>query len=107
MAETVERQQLEALWGAELRRIGRDAVIAELGSTPANPGVTFPLYLPDGKRDPKRGYVEEWLGRMEDEAKATAAATEEKRFRYILVAAVLAVVVGIMAAWPPIGDWIK
>ena len=40
---------------------------------------------------------------MEDEAKAT----EAKRFRYILVAAVLAVVVGIMAAWPPIGDWIK
>ena len=106
MVETAKRQQLEeARWGAELRRIGRDAVIAELGGTPANPGATFPLYLPDGKRDPMRGYVEEWLGRMEDEAKATA--TEAKRFRYILVAAVLAVVVGIMAAWPPIGDWIK
>jgi len=63
------------------------------------------MYLPDGKRDPMRGYVEEWLGRMEDEANSTA--TEAKRFRYILVAAVLAVVVGIMAAWPPIGDWIK
>ena len=107
MAETAERQQLEeeARWGAELRRIGRDAVIAELGGTPANPGATFPMYLPDGKRDPMRGYVEEWLGRMEDKANSTA--TEAKRFRYILVAAVLAVVVGIMAAWPPIGDWIK
>ena len=50
-----------------------------------------------------RGYVEEWLGRMEVEA----TATEARRFRYILVAAVLAVVAGIMAAWPPIGDWSK
>ena len=114
MAETAERQQLdeEARWGAELRRIGRDAVIAELGGTPANPGATFPLYLPDGKRDPMRGYVEEWLGRMEDKANSTA--TEAKRFRYILVASVvaatagvLAVAVGIIAAWPVIHDWIK
>jgi len=38
MVETAKRQQLEdARWGAELRRIGRDAVIAELGGTPANP----------------------------------------------------------------------
>jgi len=52
MAATAERQQLEALRDAELWRIGRSAVIAELGGMPANPRATFPLYLPDGKRDP-------------------------------------------------------
>ena len=55
MTETAERQQLEALWDAELRRIGRSAVIAELGGMPASPGATFPLYLPDGEGDPSAG----------------------------------------------------
>ena len=41
MAETVrvavERQQLEALWDAELGRIGKGAVIAKLGGTSRRP----------------------------------------------------------------------
>jgi hypothetical protein len=115
MAETVraavERQQLEALWDVELRRMGRDVVLAKLGGIPADPGTTFPLHdLPDGGRSPKRRDVEKWLGRMAAEEKAT----EARRFRYILVASVvaatagvLAVAVGIIAAWPVIHDWIK
>ena len=95
MTETAERQQLEALWDAELRRIGRSAVIAELGGMPANPGATFPLYLPDGKGDPKRGYVQKWLGRTG----AAEKATEAKRHRYGLTVAVLGVVVAIVMWW--------
>ena len=95
MTETAERQQLEALWDAELRRIGRSAVIAELGGMPANPGATFPLYLPDGKGDPKRGYVEKWLRRTG----AAKKATEAKRHRYGLTVAVLGVVVAIVMWW--------
>ena len=107
MAETVrvavERQQLEALWDAELGRIGKGVVIAKLGGIPADPGATFPLHLPDGKGDPKRRYVEDWLGRMEGEAKAT----EAKRFRYILIASVVAAVTGVVAAVAAIHEWIK
>ena len=107
MAETVrvavERQQLEALWDAELGRIGKGAVIAKLGGTSADPGATFPLHLPDGKGDPKRGYVEEWLGRME----AEATAIDTKRFRYILIASVVAAVAGVVAAVAAIHEWIK
>ena len=43
------------------------------------------------------------LGRMEDENRAT----ETRRFRYIFVAAVLAVVVGVIAAWPVVRDMAK
>jgi hypothetical protein len=95
VTETAERQHLEALWDAELRRIGRSAVIAELGGMSANPRVTFPLYLPNGKGDPKRGCVEQWLGRMG----AAEKATEAKRHHYGLTVAVLGVVVAIVMWW--------
>ena len=111
MAETAERLKLEALWDVELRRIGRDVVLAQLGDIPAGPGTAFPLHdLPDGAHSPKRSDVGKWLGRMDAEEKAT----EASRFRYILVAsvvaaaaAVLAVVVGIIAAWPVVRDWFR
>ena len=108
MAETAERLKLETLWDVELRRIGRDVVLAQLGDIPAGPGTAFPLHdLPDGAHSPKRSDVGKWLWRMDAEK-----ATEASRFRCILVAsvvvaaaAVLAVVVGIIAAWPVVRDW--
>ena len=104
MAEDAERRQLEALSDAQLRRIGRDVVLAKLGDIPAGPGTAFPLHdLPDGAHSPKRSDVGKWLGRMDAEEKAT----EARRFWYVLVAAVLAVVAGIIAAWPVIHDWFR
>ena len=111
MAETAERLKLEALWDVELRRIGRDVVLAQLGDIPAGPGTAFPLHdLPGGAHSPKRSDVGKWLWRMDAEEKAT----EASRFRYVLVAsvvvaaaAVLAVVVGIIAAWPVVRDWFR
>jgi hypothetical protein len=102
VAETGEKQQ-RVLWDAELERIGRGAVIVKLGNLPDDPGQTIPLHLPNGTRSPKRGYVEEWLGRMDAEEKATDA----KRFRYILIASVIAAAAAVVAAWPVIHDWIK
>ena len=104
MAKDAERLKLEALWNVELRRIGRDVVLAKLGDIPAGPGTAFPLHdLPDGAHSPKRSDVGKWLGRMDAEEKAT----EARRFWCIFVAAVLAVVVGVIAAWPVVRDWIK
>ena len=104
MAETAERLKLEALWDVELRRIGRDVVLAKLGDTPAGPGTAFPLHdLPDDAHSPKRSDVGKWLGRMDAEEKAT----ETRRFWCIFVAAVLAVVVGVIVTWSVIHDWIK
>jgi hypothetical protein len=86
MAEDAERRQLEALWDVQLRRIGRSVVAT-----------------PNDKDRPRRKDVGEWLGRMEDEDRAT----EARRFWYIFVAAILAVVVGIIAAWLVIHDWFR
>jgi hypothetical protein len=60
MAETVDKQQLEAAtWDAALRRMGRGAVIAKLSSHEMRSaeGAEFKLFLPDGGRNPKRGYA--------------------------------------------------
>jgi hypothetical protein len=106
MDKTAKKEWVEqARWDAALDRMGRDAVIAKLGSHElrADSGSEFKLDLPDGGRHPKRRYVEEWLRRMA----AKAEATEARRFWCIFVAAVLAAVVGIIAAWPVIHDWIR
>ena len=52
-----------------------------------------------GTPNPSRGYVEDWISRKEAEAEATAA----RRFWCIFVA----VVVGVIAAWPVVREWIR
>jgi hypothetical protein len=92
-------------WDEELERLGKASVTARLGikeASGAGPNADFRLWV-SGLRDPPRRYVEEWLQRKEAEEKAT----EAKRFWCIFVAAVLAVIVGVIAAWPVVRDWIK
>jgi len=96
MVETVERQQLlEALWDAELGRVGRDVVI-KLNHLGPLPGTSFLFPLPEGKCHPTRRYVEEWL--EQDEAKITA--TNTLRFWCIVVVDILSVIICIISAWP-------
>ena len=96
----------EARWNAELERLGKTAVAAKLmsGGVGTGSGAEVKLSL-SGLKNPTRGYVEEWLGRLDREEKADRAAAkadraeakvvDARRFHYIfwpaLVAALAAV----------------
>ena len=89
-------------WTAQLDRRGLTSVVVALSKVGAGRGAEFPLLTGDVP-NPSRGFVEDWISHKE----AEAAATETRRFWCIFVAAVLAVVVGVIAAWPVLRDWIK
>jgi hypothetical protein len=93
----------DAKWSEELDRRGLTSVVAALSGGDVRPGrgAEFPLFL-GGTPNPSRGYVEDWISRKE----AVTTKVEARRFWCIFVAALLAVVVGIIAAWPVIHDWI-
>jgi hypothetical protein len=86
-------------WTAQLDRRGLTSVVAPLSDVGASRGAEFRLFIAD-MPNPSRGFVEDWIGRKESEAEAT----EARRFWCIFVAAVLAVVVGVIAASPVIHD---
>jgi len=89
----------EARWNAELECLGKTAVAAKLMSGDVGTGSGAELKLSmSGLKNPTRGYVEEWLGRLDREEKADRAAAkvvDARRFHYIfwpaLVAALAAV----------------
>ena len=102
MSRSVEKEW-GAKWTEELDRRGFPSVVATLASG-VGPGRASPYHLfIQGMPEPTREFVEGWICRRE----AAEKATETRRFWLIFVAAVLAVVVGIIAAWPVIHGWIR
>ena len=70
----------EARWNAELEHLGKTAVAAKLMSGGVGPGSDAELKLSmSGLENPTRGYVEEWLGRLDREEKADRAAAKADR----------------------------
>jgi hypothetical protein len=86
---------------AELKRRGVAAVTAMLaGSVGSNPGAEVRLWV-HGLPDPDRAYVEDWLGRQETDAAATAGKRHEEATKPAQEAAkyaLWAVIVGAAAA---------
>ena len=103
----------EARWNAELECLGKTAVAAKLMSGGVGTGSDAELKLSmSGLENPTRGYVEEWLGRLDREEKADRAAAkadraaakvvDARRFHYIfwpVLVAALAAVFSLLHEW--------
>jgi hypothetical protein len=93
--------------------LGKTAVVAKLMSADvgAGRGAEFRLFV-TGLPNPSRGYVEDWLGRLEAEektAEAVAKTLETKRHHVNVFIGIAGIIIGILLsiAWPVARDWIN
>jgi hypothetical protein len=96
-----EPPELTVRWDAELRRLGRAAVIARLENGGAHANSDYKLFV-SGLRDPLRGYVERWLARQEEASEKAARARHDQSMRrstFAICVSVLALLIAMLALW--------